>query len=49
MEKKTYTQQLAELLQGLPEDQREFIASHLLGTVQGMKLEAALNSGKKPA
>ena len=49
MEKKTYTQQLAELLNGLPEEQREFIASHLLGTVQGMKMQAALNKDKKSA
>lgn len=49
MEKKTYTQQLAELLQGLPEDQREFIASHLLGTVQGMKMAVALGKDKKSA
>lgn len=49
MEKQSYTEQLAELLNELPEDQREFIASHLLGTVQGMKMQDALNKDKKSA
>ena len=49
MEKQTYTQQLAELLNDLPEEQREFIACHLLGTVQGMKMQDALNKDKKSA
>lgn len=49
MEKLTYTEQLAELLNELPEEQREFVASHLLGTVQGMKMAVALGIDKKSA
>ena len=44
-----YMEQLAEALAALPEDQREFVAAHLLGTVQGMKLEQAMQKEEESA
>ncbi len=44
-----YIEQLAEALAALPEEQKEFVAAHLLGTVQGMKLEMAMQKEKESA
>jgi len=44
-----YMEQLAEALAALPEEQKEFVAAHLLGTVQGMKLEQAMQKEKESA
>ncbi|MBO4794317.1 MAG: hypothetical protein J5556_07120 [Deltaproteobacteria bacterium] len=43
---KTALEQLAELLRALPDAQREAAAAHLLGVMQGMQLQAALNDRK---
>lgn len=47
--KTNYMDQLAEALAALPEEQKEFVAAHLLGTVQGMKLEQAMQKEKESA
>lgn len=49
MREKTYTEQLIEELVKLPDEAKEYIAIHLLGTVQGMKMAAALGKDKKSA
>jgi len=47
--KPDYMEMLAQVLADMPEDQREFVAAHLLGTVQGMKLEMAMQKEKESA
>lgn len=37
-----YTQELQEALKGVPEDQREMLAGHLYGIVEGVKIAQAL-------
>ena len=49
MEKKTYTEELAEELARLPEDQREFVAAHLLGIAMGMRLGDDVRREEKSA
>lgn len=49
MGKKSNTELLIEELVQLPDDMKEKVAIHLLGTVQGMKIAAALDNDKKSA
>ena len=47
--KTNYTEELAELLDRLPEEKAEYVAAHLLGTVQGVMLAAEIEKDKKTA
>lgn len=49
MARKSFTEQLIEVIVNLPDDEKEFVAVHLLGTVQGMKLEQAMQKEKESA
>ena len=44
-----YMEQLAEALAALPEDQREFVAAHLLGIAMGMRMADDLRREEKSA
>lgn len=39
-EKKTFTEQLAEEINKVPENQKEVVAAHLIGTVHGVLIAA---------
>ena len=48
-DKKSTLEQMAELLDKVPESKRENVAAMLLGTVQGVLIGTQLESAKKPA